>query len=139
VTLCDTGPLVAMVDRDDPHHERCAAALARLPTDSFVTTWPCLTEAMYLLGSRYGYSGQRDLWKFVVDGVITLHDPGEREWERVRTLMQTYQDAPMDLADASLVTAAERLGTNRVFTVDRHFHAYRIRGRDPFVVIPAPA
>lgn len=130
--------MVAIVDRDDPHHERCAAALASLPS-TFVTTWPCLTEAMYLIGSRYGYTGQRDLWNLVVEGVITLHDPGESEWERVRTLMQTYNDAPMDLADASIVTAAERLGTNRVFTVDRHFYAYRIRGREPFVVIPAAA
>lgn len=131
--------MVAMVDRDDPHHERCAAALASLPSDTFVTTWPCLTEAMYLLGTRYGYTGQRDLWKIVVEGVITLHDPGESEWERVRTLMHTYKDSPMDLADASLVSAAERLGVRRVFTVDRHFYGYRIKGREPFVVIPAAA
>lgn len=131
--------MVAMVDRDDPHHERCAAALAGIASDTFVTTWPCLTEAMYLLGTRYGYTGQRDLWNIVVEGVITLHDPGENEWERVRTLMHTYSDAPMDLADASLVSAAERLGVKQVFTVDRHFYAYRIQGREPFVVIPAAA
>lgn len=75
----------------------------------------------------------------MVEGVITLHDPGENEWERVRTLMHTYSDAPMDLADASLVAAAERLGVKQVFTVDRHFYAYRIQGREPFVVIPAGA
>ena len=34
----------------------------------------------------------------------------------------------MDLADASLVTAAETLGTRRVFTVDRNdFETYRVR------------
>ena len=34
----------------------------------------------------------------------------------------------MDLADASLVVAAETLGTRTVFTVDRKdFEAYRVR------------
>lgn len=42
----------------------------------------------------------------------------------------------MDLADASLVTAAERIGTTRVFTVDGHFRAYRIEDRHAFEVLP---
>ena len=33
--------------------------------------------------------------------------------------MQKYHDLPMDLADAALVTVAEREGINRVFTLDR--------------------
>ena len=42
--------------------------------------------------------------------------------------METYADHPMDLADASLVVAAESLGTRKVFTVDRHdFETYRAR------------
>lgn len=50
--------------------------------------------------------------------------------------MGEYDDLPMDVADASIVTAAERLETNRVFTVDSHFHAYRIEGRRAFEVVP---
>ncbi len=43
-------------------------------------------------------------------------------------LMERYADHPMDLADASLITAAETLRTRRIFTVDRRdFSAYRIR------------
>jgi predicted nucleic acid-binding protein len=39
-----------------------------------------------------------------------------------------YADHPMDLADASLIVAAETLGTRKVFTVDRKdFAAYRVR------------
>lgn len=127
--------MVAMVDRSDPYHARCATALARLPPDDFLTTWPCFTEAMYLLGARHGHAAQEDLWGYVVEGIIRLHQPAADEWERVRTLMQTYRDAPMDLADASLVVAGERLRLNRVLTTDRHFHAYRLRGRDAFEVI----
>jgi predicted nucleic acid-binding protein len=42
--------------------------------------------------------------------------------------MDRYADHPMDLADASLVAAAEGLGTVRVLTLDRaDFSAYRVR------------
>lgn len=111
--------MVAMVDRNDPYHARCATALASLPPDD----------------ARHGHAAQEDLWGYVVEGIIRLHQPAADEWERVRTLMQTYRDAPMDLADASLVVAGERLRLKRVLTTDRHFHAYRLQGRDAFDVV----
>jgi len=136
VTLCDTGPLVALVDRDDPHHVRCVAALRTLPAQPLLTTWPCLTEAMDLLWRAGGVPAQDELWGYLANGLVVLHVTEAQEWERMRVLMQQYQDAPMDLADASLVVAAERLHLRRIFTVDRHFHAYRIDGTHPFDVIP---
>lgn len=54
----------------------------------------------------------------------------------MRELMRQYADSPMDLADASLVITAERLGLRKIFTLDGHFRAYRILGRDTFEVVP---
>ncbi|HLM66436.1 MAG TPA: hypothetical protein VK358_02865, partial [Longimicrobium sp.] len=79
---------------------------------------------------------QEALWRYWENGLLTLHLSGEGEAARMRELMQQYSDTPMDLADASLVTAAEWLELHRVFTLDRHFHGYRIRGRHAFDVIP---
>ncbi len=43
-------------------------------------------------------------------------------------LMELYANHPMDLADPSLLVAAEALGTRRVFTIDRDdFEPYRVR------------
>ncbi len=43
-------------------------------------------------------------------------------------LMERYVDHPMDLADASLIVAAEVLQTRRVFTIDHNdFFTYRIQ------------
>jgi predicted nucleic acid-binding protein len=134
--LCDTGPLVAVVDRRDIHHNACLAALGSIPEGSLVTTWPCLAEAMHLAWRAGGVAAQELLWSFVADSSIKLDTPDPDEWQQMRALMRQYADAPMDLADASLVTAAERLGTNRVFTTDRHFHAYRLEGRRAFKVVP---
>jgi uncharacterized protein len=54
----------------------------------------------------------------------------------MRVLMRQYRDTPMDLADASLVVAAERLNLHRIFTLDSHFYAYRINGTHSFEVVP---
>jgi predicted nucleic acid-binding protein len=67
---------------------------------------------------------------------VVLHVPEAAEWSRMRVLMRQYQDAPMDLADASLVVAAERLHLRRIFTIDSHFRAYRIDGQHSFDIIP---
>ena len=45
---------------------------------------------------------------------------------RMAELMGKYRDKPMDLADASLVAAAEHLSLRRVFTIDRDFYIYRL-------------
>jgi len=136
VILCDTGPLVALIDQSDANYARCLATLKTLPATPFITTWPCLTEAMYLLFRVGGLPAQDELWSFLVDGLVRLHLPEQREWQRLRSLMQDYSDSPMDLADASLVAAGEQLAVRHVFTLDRHFHAYRMNGQHPFEVIP---
>lgn len=52
------------------------------------------------------------------------HSAVERSFE----LMEQYADHPMDLADASLITAAEAMQTCKIFTIDRNdFLSYRIR------------
>lgn len=47
---------------------------------------------------------------------------------RAFELMDRYAGHPMDLADASLIVAAETLRTRKIFTLDRRdFRSYRIR------------
>jgi predicted nucleic acid-binding protein len=91
---------------------------------------------MYLLWRAGGLPAQEELWGYLADGLVVLHTPGTGEWERMRTLMRQYHDTPMDLADASLVVAAEQLNLSRMFTLDSHFYAYRIKGTQPFEVVP---
>ena len=91
---------------------------------------------MYLLWRAGGSPAQEDLWDYLADELVVLHTPEAGEWEHMRTLMRQYHDAPMDLADASLVVAAERLNLRRIFTLDSHFRAYRIDGTHPFDIVP---
>lgn len=56
--LIDTGPLVALIDKGDrENHQKCTAAFHSFKTP-LLTTWPCLTEAMYFLGGVRGWQSQ---------------------------------------------------------------------------------
>ena len=50
--------------------------------------------------------------------------------------MHRYRDQPMNLGDATLVILGEQLDCAAVFTLDRHFRAYRLNGRRAFEVVP---
>jgi predicted nucleic acid-binding protein len=127
VILTDTGPLVALVNRNDPNHSACADAARSLPASPLLTTWPCFTEAMYLVWHGGGSQGQAALWRLLLAGRLALHDLSHDEAIRSAELMEKYSDLPMDLADASLIATAETLGLRRMFTIDNDFHIYRLK------------
>jgi predicted nucleic acid-binding protein len=133
--LCDTGPIVALLNRSDPAHAKCLSIIAQIPPKPLVTTWPNLTESMHFIGKHGGPMVQDKLWGLIADGFLRIHLPEPTEWPRMRNLMQRYADQPMDLADASLVSAAEVLKTTIIFTLDSHFHVYRIHDTVPFDVV----
>jgi predicted nucleic acid-binding protein len=136
--LTDAGPLVAMIDSDEQHHQACVDCLADL-TGPMLTTWPAFTEAMYLLGEAGGWRAQNALWNLVESGDIELAEQGRDQRVRMRTLMAKYQDRPMDLADASLVVLAESRDLRDIFTLDQaDFRIYRIKGRHAFRLWPQP-
>ena len=123
--LVDTGPLIALFDPKDGEHRRCVAALKTIEGRLY-TTIPVLTEAFHILQPQS--VGSDRLRDFVVGGGLSLWFFDDPAVVRAFELMEQYADHPMDLADASLIVAAEALGTRTVFTIDRHdFRAYRIR------------
>lgn len=133
--LTDTGPLVALLDRDEPDHVRCVAQLQSLSAP-MLSTWPIFTEAMYLLGDGLGWRGQDALWRIVRRGDLQMAELQISAVERTERLMAKYRDVSMDLGDASLVAIAEERRLTKVFSLDRHFRAYRLFGQRPFVVVP---
>jgi len=123
--LVDTGPLVALFEPKDGQHQRCVKAL-KVVREPIRTTVPVLTEAFHMLGP--GSVGSDRLREFVLKGGLSVWWFDPPTLARAFELMDLYSDHPMDLADASLVVAAETLGARKVFTVDRKdFEAYRVR------------
>lgn len=134
--LTDAGVLIALFEpREIDNHQRCSSTYRQI-SEQLVTTLPCVTEAMYFLGNLKGWPGQKNLWKLLASESLGIFDLDKNDLARMTKLMEKYRDVPMDFADASLVVAAERLGTRKVFTLDSDFQAYRINGKQYFEVIP---
>lgn len=133
--LLDAGPLLALNDSTDSAHDACREKLARLPDEEFATTWPCVAEARYFLGLTGGYVKQQGLWQLWHNGIVQFVDLTFEETHFVSDLMRKYQEFPMDLADATLVALADLRGWKRIFTIDSHFFAYRLRDRSNLEVI----
>ncbi len=133
--LTDTGPLVALLDKDDSQHAACLMALGRLPRGPLRTTWPCFTEAMYLLNLVGGHRYQNSLWQWRRDGRLLLLDITQAEADRMEALMALYKNVPMDFADASLVALAESRDYRRLFTIDSDFYIYRLADSSTLEVV----
>lgn len=132
--LIDAGPMVALVNMDDTHHQSCLRASARLPKP-LLTVWPALTEAMHIL--QRAPAAQDALAEMFERGTVRLLAMDAADLPRMRELMRKYSDLPMDFADAALVVGAEREGIRTIFTVDKKdFAVYRLRGRERFTILP---
>jgi hypothetical protein len=123
--LADTGPLVALFDPHDALHSKTEKTLEGI-REPLLTTMPVLTEAFHMLSP--GSQGASQLRAFVVARGLSVWFFTAPALGRALELMERYADHPMDLADASLVVAAEATQTRKVLTLDRDdFETYRIR------------
>ncbi len=128
-TAVDAGPLVALFNQKDDHHQKALEFLKNFEGE-FVSTVAVITEAAYLLD--FSSAAQADFIRWVAAGAIELVHLESSDLERIAALIGQYADLPMDFADASLVAICERLGVRSVATLDSDFHVYRLEGKDAF-------
>lgn len=91
---------------------------------------------MYLVFRTGGFPAQAVLWRLYAARRLQLHTLTGSEVDRMAGLMEQYRDRPMDLADASIVAAAESLGIRRVFALDHDFYIYRLADGSALDVVP---
>lgn len=130
----DTGPIVALFDKNDNYHSACHDILETLKLP-LITTVPVLTEAFYLLS--FSWQLQDDLWEFIVQGNVQIYNLDRDSMKKCRELMRKYHDLPMDLADASLVSIADAINIRTVFTLDEDFTVYRTKQNKHFKLLPS--
>ena len=121
-TLIDAGPVIALFDRGDKYHNQIVDFIKR---ESFhlISTWPVITEASHMLD--FDNRAQISLLQWIFRGGLELAQMDAAAIQRIIDLTEKYNDVPMDLADATLVVAAETLGIKEIISIDNDFYIYR--------------
>jgi predicted nucleic acid-binding protein len=135
--IADSGGIYALYDRHDAHYARVRAAIEQ-EKDEIIIPSVVLTEIDHLLRMRVGKHAMLHVLADIDKGAFQIETVTPDDLRRCAALIRLYADLELDLCDAAVVAAAERLGTSRILTVDeRDFRVIRSRLGEPFVLLPA--
>lgn len=134
--ILDTGPLLAGLDAADPDHERCATLIAEARED-LVVPGLVLAELDYWCRRRLPAEAWLVFLDDLIAGAYRAEHPSDADLRRCRALGETYADLGLGVVDASIVALAERLGEEKLATLDhRHFGAVRAEHVEALRLLP---
>ncbi len=120
--LIDAGPLIALFDKSDTYHAQSIEFLKNYK-GTLLTTWPVVTETSHMLA--FSVRTQISLLQWINRGGLHLVETEFSSISRLIELCNTFEDVPMDLADATLIVAAEEHNIKEIATIDSDFYIYR--------------
>ncbi len=124
--IVDTGPLVALLNRNDATHSWVVQQLQDI-APPLITCEAVLAEATYL--TRHLPGARAALIEMVSDGFLRIGMTVADNHHAILALIRRYHTVPMSLADACLVRLAEIFPHSVVLTLDSDFWIYRKNGR----------
>ena len=132
-TLADSGYFIGLFNPKDHHHTRCKNFFASY-TGVTITTWAVFAEVCAILSPMR----QKAFFTWAAQaqslGYLRIESPPAEAVGTIWSLMERYDNLPMDFCDASLVYLATELKISRIATVDvRDFTVYRLPGNKAFV------
>jgi predicted nucleic acid-binding protein len=120
--ILDTGPLVALLNRRDDHHQWVRDVLDTIEPPIF-TCEAVISEACFLV--RHLSGGQDAILDLLARDVVRVEFRLAAEIAPLRALMKKFANVPMSLADACLVRMTEQQPQSEVLTLDSDFKIYR--------------
>lgn len=134
--LVDAGPLIAESDPRDPYHRR-VRGFFESTTELLLVPITVVPEVCHFLGRRPGPQVEVAFIRALAGGELAVEPVTPTDMVRAADLMHAYVDLPLGFVDASVVALAERLGIQKVVTLDqRHFRAVRPRHVAAFELFP---
>jgi uncharacterized protein len=120
--LIDSGPLVALLNHRDEHHDWICEQFKHLSRPP-ITCEGAITETAYLLQAD-GLPPWGVL-ELIERDIVSTQFNFESNLDRVLSLMKKYADTPMDFVDACLVAMTEQKRDCHLLTLDSDFRVYR--------------
>lgn len=132
--LVDSGPIVALLDRRDTHHDWAKREVANM-REPLLTCEAVVSEVFFLLSRVRG--GNSILIALLRHNLVLVsaNFSYRAESAEILRLLERYGNVPMSFADACLVRMSEIESDVVVFTTDRDFLTYRRNRRQAIPLI----
>jgi uncharacterized protein len=122
-TLLDTGPVVALLSKNDANHERARRIFADC-APPFRCCEAVVAEACFLM-RKVHVDGPAAVVALGARGVYSVAISAGGHWTHIEALLKKYADRPISFADACLIRCAEIHQESRIFTFDSDFSVYK--------------
>ena len=132
--IADTSGIIALLDRDDRHHQAAVSAVKNQTVYVPVTVLP---EVDYLATKYLGERVARAFLEDINRDNFSLLPFESVDLKKATPIMARYQDLPLGLVDASLLVLAERYSIDQILTLDRrHFNLIQSDKLTYFTILP---
>ena len=121
--LLDTGPIVALLSKDDAEHARAERLFSEC-APPFRCCESVVAEACFLMRKVHA-AGPAEVIALGRKGVFEVSFSLTDHWTNIERLLQKYANQPISLADACLIRCAEIYQEERILTFDSDFRIYR--------------
>jgi predicted nucleic acid-binding protein len=119
--LLDTSAIISLSDRSHHLHRE----IERIVTDKknlCIIPSTVAVEVCQLLKYRFGAEYEIKFLKEIHKSSFIMETVGFGDFKRIIEILEKYRDINAGFIDASIVAIAERLGTNKLLTLDKkHF------------------
>jgi predicted nucleic acid-binding protein len=134
--ILDTGPVYALLDRDDLDHA-ASRQLIESAVEPLVIPAPVLVEVDYLVRIRLHAGVMISFLDDVVENAYSIEELRAEDYRRVRELCDLYSDSDIGFVDDAVLAVVERLNEPKLATLDhRHFGMLRPRHVDALRLLP---
>jgi predicted nucleic acid-binding protein len=134
VILADTSGLLSLYNRREPTHASVAEAVSQ-ETGPFVVSPYVIAALDYLVSTRLGADAEQRVLAELASPAYVLASVDRDDLRACADLIARYAD--IDVTDASILVLADRLGIDRVLTLDRrHFEAVRTPSGRALEIVP---
>lgn len=135
-TFVDSSAWYAAADRGDADHERITEVLDGTD-DALVASDHVVVETWLLLDRRLSRDAAETFLTESVRGGLTVELVGRADLERALDIGRAYTDHSFSMVDRTSFAVMERLGIERVVSLDDDFAVYRYgpRRRRAFEVL----
>lgn len=133
LVIADTGYLLSLFNQRDPKYLLAQKILEQYETKILITTCFVFSELYWLLLNRNNFHLIDKLFEAAGPEEIFKVYPFETSHlSAIRIHSNKYRDRKIDLADASLITLAEKIGHGNILTSDSDFDTYRWNKKNVF-------